>query len=267
MAGVASKTDLLGARQAPAAQLEALVSRANAALLHQQWDSPKGDNVRDLTNDGLSRSPNDPQLLRIRTLACGDIVKAARAKRDEDNVVDALHLAKLAYELDPSDDLAQKLFAELESQAQSPLSDSVPPLASVRPPTGVMSASAAARATLDASNPTPGAGEPVELIARVVGGSTGTHAKVDGASFRVSGPGIGAGTQIDAVGDGSGVFRATFTFSQAGRFEVIFGARAEGAPVRAVRAVQVGAAAESKTSLPAPNGEPAPAPTASAKWL
>jgi serine/threonine protein kinase len=267
MAGVASKTDLLGARHAPAPQLEALVSHANAALLHQRWDSPKGDNVRDVTDEGLSRSPNDPQLLRIRTLACGDIVKAARAKRDEGNVVDALRLAKLAYELDPSDDLAQKLFAELESQAQSPLSDSVPPLASVRPPTGVASASAAARATLDASNPTPGAGESVDFTARVVGGSGTVRTKVDGATFRVSGPGIGAGTQLDAVEDGSGIFRTTFTFSQAGRFEVTFGARADGAPVRTVRAVQVAGVGPTKTPLPAANGEPAPAPPSSAKWL
>ena len=67
--------------------------------------------------------------------------------------------------------------------------------------------------------------------------------------------------------DGSGVFRATFTFLQAGRFEVSFTARADGAPVRSVRTVIVG----DGRPLPAVSGSgsppPLPVPTDSAKWL
>jgi serine/threonine-protein kinase len=269
MAAVASKTGLL-ARHTPAPQLDATVARANDALLHQRWDAPPSDNVREITEDGLSRWPSEPQLLRIRTLACNDIVKAVRSKRDEGDIGEALRLAKLAYQLDPSDDLAQKLSAEMEALSQAPPPpDSVPPLASVRAaPAPVTAAPLAARATLDASNPKPGVGQPVDFSARIVSAAVGARSKVEGASFRISGPGIASGTQLDAVDDGSGVFRTSFAFLQAGRFEVSFGARADGAAIRAVRAVQVVAAGEPKAPppLPASTGAASP-PAASAKWL
>src|SRR4029077_3513457 len=137
--------------------------------LHQRWDSPRGDNVRDITEDGLARWPHDPQLLRLRALASGDIVKTARAKRDEGNLVEALRLAKLAYQLDPSDELAQKLAAELESEVQSPPVDAVPPLANVRTPGGAVAASPLAHATLDVSNAKPSLGELVAFAAHVIG--------------------------------------------------------------------------------------------------
>ena len=268
-AGVATRAGWPGAQHAQAPALAGVVARANDALLHGRWDSPPGDNVRDLTGDGLAQAPNQPQLLRIRTLACSDIAKAARAKRDEGNVGEALRLAKLAYQLDPSDDVAQKLAAEMESQAQAPPTDSVPPLASARTPAGpMMAASLAARATLDASNPKPGVGQPVDFSARVLGAAGAARAKVEGATFRVAGLGIAPGTKLDAVEDGSGVWRTTFTFMQGGRFEVTFGARADGAPVRAVRVVQVaGADGETKTPPPAPSNGDGPAPASSAKWL
>jgi serine/threonine protein kinase len=149
MAGVAARTDLFGASHARAPQLEALISRANDALLHQRWDQPKGDNVRDITDDGLLRWPNTPQILRIRTLACADVSKAARARRDDGKLGEALHLATLANQLDPSDDLAQKLVSDLESQAMAVPLDGVPPLASA--PTS------AVRPTLDGSTRRPSA--------------------------------------------------------------------------------------------------------------
>ena len=49
---------------------------------------------------------------------------------------------------------------------------------------------------------------------------------------------------LDALDeDGTGVFRTTFTFLQPGRFEVVFGARIDGAQARASRVVLVSAAA------------------------
>jgi eukaryotic-like serine/threonine-protein kinase len=157
MAVVASRVGLLGGRRDRGPLLDTVVSRANDALLHQRWDSPKGDNVRDVTQDGLARWPNEPQLLRIRTLASGDILKAARAKRDEGNAAEALRLAKLAYQLDPSDDLAQKLAAETEAQAQAPPTDVVPPLTSGKPAAGSMAGPTSPKATVDPSNARRGA--------------------------------------------------------------------------------------------------------------
>jgi serine/threonine protein kinase len=269
MAGIASP-ELFGVHRANPPQRDVLVSRANDALLHQHWDAPKGDNVRDITDDGLSRWPHDPQLLRIRALACGDIVKAAHAQRNEGNIGEALRLAKLAYQLDPSDNLTQRLAGELESLAQAAPLDSVPPLAGPPAPVGAMAATVSARATLDASNPKPAIGQPVDFAARVLGANP--RSKVDSAGFRVSGPGIAPGTQLDAADDGSGVFRTTFTFTQAGRFEVSFAGHTEGGPpLRAVRIVQVGPApAEGPAKAPpplAPTDEESPAPSSTAKWL
>jgi serine/threonine-protein kinase len=263
-AGIAARTGFLAARHAQPAPLADVVSRANDALIHGRWDSPPGDNVRDITKDGLARWANEGQLLRIRALACNDVVKAARARREEGSIGEALRLAKLAYQLDPSDDVAQRLAAEMESQAQAPPSDSVPPLASGRPPTPpTMAASVAAKATIDASNPKPGVGQPVDFSARVVGPSgPGSRPKVEGALFRISGPGIAPGTSLDAVDDGSGLWRATFTFLQGGRFEVAFVSRADGAPVRAIRVLQVGSDGEPKAQTAAGQPPPGPPPPA-----
>jgi hypothetical protein len=67
----------------------------------------------------------------------------------------------------------------------------------------------------------------------------------DYARFRISGPGLVSGSDLPTTDDGSGVFRSTFTFLQAGRFEVDFGARGPGGGVRVGRAIVV-------TDLPAP---------------
>jgi serine/threonine protein kinase len=279
MAGLASRAGFLGARHAQAPELDVLVSRANDALLHQRWDSPRSDSVRGITDDGLSLWPNEPQLLRIRTLACSDILKTASARRDEGNVGEALRLSKLAYALDPSDVQAQRLTADMEALAQAPPTDIVPPLAPDRPSAwsgpGSSVVALAARATIDASNPKPAVGQPVDFSARVTGGAPGApgsaSTRIDGAMFRVAGPGIAAGTHLEAVADGAGAFRATFAFLQGGRFEVSFGARADGAPVHAARAIDVGAPVTERAPLPLPasSGQvaPAPAPAASAKWL
>jgi hypothetical protein len=273
IAGIATKSDLLSGRRERTSSLESIVSRANDALLHQRWDSPRGDNVRDLTDEGLARWPHDPQLLRLRALACGDIVKTARAKRDEGNLNEALRFAKLAYQLDPSDEVAQKLAAKLESEPQSPPLDEVPPLANARASVGGVASSVLARTTLDASNAKPNVGEAVNLAAHVVGAAAGGRAKVDGAAFHVTGPGLAAGAAIDAADDGAGGFHATYTFAQPGRFEVSFGARADGTPVRATRVVQVSQPAQSAPNAPpvaTSSGVPAspsPSTAASAKWL
>jgi serine/threonine-protein kinase len=139
----------------------------------------------------------------------------------------------------------------------------LPPLLTPRgvgPPVGT--ASGTNRFALDASNGRPGIGQPVDFVARAVG--SGTKAKIDNGFFRIAGPGLTRGTEIAAPDDGTGAFRTTFTFLQAGRFEVRFSARADGAAVAVSRTVVVG------DSLAAPPPvEPAmPAPPDNAgKWL
>jgi serine/threonine protein kinase len=163
--------------------------------------------------------------------------------------------------------------AATASVALAPNETAVPPLA--RSPSSVAprSATGGTRVLLDASNAKPPPGQTVDFVARIVAGASGVRT-VDGPSFRIAGPGVGAGTMLDAADDGSGGFHTTFTFLQPGRFEVTFAARADGAPVRATRPVVV----SQPSTLPSPPsppagdsanvpGAPAAAPSGSVKWL
>ncbi len=148
----------------------------------------------------------------------------------------------------------------------APGDSSLPPLVSAHGPGATPSAVAVARAVIDSSAAKPGIGQPVDFSARVLGGPTANHAKTDGAHFRISGPGIGAGTDVPAADDGSGVFRTTFTFLQGGRFDVSFVARVDSVPIHAARVVVVDSPPtlpSAKTTASAPTAAPPP----SAKWL
>ena len=140
----------------------------------------------------------------------------------------------------------------------------IPPLATGKP----SAAAGAMRATVDVSSAKPGVGQPVDLVGHLLGG----HTKVDGPHFHIAGPGIAAGTDVSAVDDGSGAYRASFTFMQPGRFEVDFAARVDAAPARAARMLVVGDGRSSQpasapTDSPAAGPVPAPAPTPSSKWM
>lgn len=126
------------------------------------------------------------------------------------------------------------------------------------------SATASVRATFDVSAAKPGVGAPVDFVGHLAGGKP---AHVDGAHFHFTGPGV-AGTDVSAADDGAGGYRASFMFLQAGRYQVDFLAKADGAPVRSSRALQVGDVRPTG-GTPAPTADtPAPpAPTASAKWM
>jgi hypothetical protein len=126
------------------------------------------------------------------------------------------------------------------------------------------------RVAVDVSATRPSVGQPVDFAGRVVGsgGTAGASHRLDGARFRIVGPGIPQGTELPAVDDGTGAYRTTFTFLQAGRFEVDFAAKADGTPVRSARTIAVG---DVTASVPAPAPAPLPAPTQASspttKWL
>lgn len=96
-----------------------------------------------------------------------------------------------------------------------------------------------ARAVLEVSNARPGLGQPVDLVAHIVRPPSSAHPSWDFARFRISGPGLVSGMELPTSDDGSGVFRSTFTFLQAGRFEIDFGARGPAGTVHAGRAIVV----------------------------
>jgi serine/threonine-protein kinase len=136
---------------------------------------------------------------------------------------------------------------------------SVPPLVGART---TVAAAAPSRATLDASNGRPGLGQPVDFVARV----PNAHARVEGARFQFSGPGLAGSTEVPASDDGTGAFRTTFTFLQPGRFDVRFAARADGSPLTVGRTVVVGDAVAPQ-HVPAESPPGAATSQAPGKWL
>jgi len=275
--GVSGSASALGSPRSGA------VAAAENARLLQHWDAPPGDNVRDITDQALARWPNDAELLGVRRRAASDLLQAARSRHDVGDTLDAVDWAKLAGQLDPSNREAKALAVQwsappAEVSAVAP--ESVPPLARTNGvPSGPSVAAATAanangaapavRVALDASNARPAVGQPVDFVARVSGPP---GSRFDAASFHIAGPGLSAGTDMPAADDGSGVLRTTFTFMQAGRFEVTFNGRTASGPVRAARSVAVGdPSASSRTPAvpPAAASPPAAPPPQSAgqKWL
>ncbi len=269
MSALAYRTGLLGGRPHD----PDYATLAVEAAAQQHWES-----VRDLTDKGLARSPQDAALLRIRTQASTDALAAARAKRDEGDAAGALRLARVAVQLDPASAAASALVDELLAPPEAtttPTEPGVPPLSKGAASGVPASAGGGPRVAVDVSSAHPAIGQPVDLAARV---QAGPRAKVEGAAFHIAGPGIAPGTRLEAADGGSGSYRATFAFLQSGRFDVSFTAKVDGAPVRSARAVVVGDGKQqppqaqppplppgTPTEGPAPG--PAPAPTGSVHWM
>lgn len=250
-------------RAGPDAGRDELASRAEDALSKKRLIDPPGDNVRDLTAEGLRRWPGDPRLVAARTRAADDLAGQAERARPSD-AAEALRLAKLARDLDPGHATAKKLVAELEGEPPPPsLSGSsppqVPPLRTNATPSGVAPPAGPVRATLDVSQPKPRVGQPVELVGRVAPAKS----KASEAEFTITGPGL-AGVRLPA-NEENGAFRAGYTFFEAGKFDVVFSVKVDGAVVRASRTVAPGDVATPPP--PASTTTPTPPPSSSVKWL
>ncbi|MBI5535643.1 MAG: serine/threonine protein kinase [Deltaproteobacteria bacterium] len=98
----------------PATSSASYLERANDAIRDHRWDSPPGDNVKDITDEGLQRFPGNPALLEVRARAAEDLVATALGRKYSGDVEGALGFAKLARELAPNSTTAQHLVAELE---------------------------------------------------------------------------------------------------------------------------------------------------------
>jgi len=95
----------------PASYLE----RANDAIREHRWDSPPQANVKDITDEGLNRYPNDPALLDARERAASELTASALGRKYAGDLEGALRLARIAAELHPQDSTAQRLVSELET--------------------------------------------------------------------------------------------------------------------------------------------------------
>jgi len=139
------------------------VERANRAMSSQQWDTPPGENVRDITQEGLTRNPGDEALRDVRRRAADELVKAALGRKYAGDIEGALRHARLASELAPESTTAQHLVRELEGLAGDAGSVQVEPMVEAEGGTSVPRGSVSRRTGPGASAfhpPAPGSSAP-----------------------------------------------------------------------------------------------------------
>ncbi|MDB4935647.1 MAG: serine/threonine protein kinase [Labilithrix sp.] len=262
---------------------ERYVARATDAMYKHRFVAPAGDNVRDITDEGLKKWPNDHRLLDIRMRAANELVSQATAQRSAGDIMEALRLARAAHDLDSNDPSAKRLVDQYEAELAAFTTPTAPPLVkppgtvpvvngkpgvppSAAPPAPPASAAATAfKVILDANVAAPRVGQTVEFTARVAP----TKGTFEGAVFVISGPGLGGGASMPAQSPSPGVFKASFAFLEGGRFDVTFTTQADGKPLKAARSLTAGdGGAVVPPKLPDPGPKPpVPAPTGSVKWM
>ena len=246
------------------AKIDGELAKANDAMAHEHWDSPPGDNVKEITDAALVRWPHEPRIVQLRARASDELVKRAVGMRLGGDNTGALHFATLASELDPTDETTKSLVREYQAElgadaGLASISDAgVAPLATNRPtPAG------GPHATLDASPSKPKLGQSVEFTARALTASGGAPKSVQDPAFILAGPGIAAGTKLNAMGEGT-TYRGGFSFLEPGKYEITFTARVDGSVVHSARSVIVeGQDGPASTGTDTPN----PPPSASVKWM
>jgi hypothetical protein len=253
---------------------ERVVARATDAMFKNHFVDPPGDNVRDITDEGFKRWPNDRKLLDIRQRASNELVTKAQGQRAAGDVLEALKVARSAQDLDPTNASAKHLVEQYEVELASfspTTSPTLPASTQKGPPTTALPLAQAQqgyKVLLDLSAPAPRVGQTVDLTARVAP----SKGSFDGAAFVISGP-TGVAT-MGAQSQGPGVFKGSYAFLEGGRYEVAFTTQADGKPLRATRAVVAGAppppsqpqATQAPPTPPQPT-QPLPPSSPSVKWM
>ncbi|HEY2517637.1 MAG TPA: protein kinase [Polyangiaceae bacterium] len=279
---VAYRMRLLGSA-ATQGTLDEAVTRSEGALRLKHFDAPAGDNVRELTGDGLAKWPRDSRLLDVRARACDELVKEAVGRQLQGDVTGALAKARLANELDPADTTAQQLTNEYDAQLKGksaasavvviPSLDAGRAAPSQRAP---VTASGPFRTALDVAPAKPQVGQSVDLVVKVTTGGGAPKKPLEEPRFVVSGAAIGGrgNVQLPAFSDADGVFRASFTFLAPGKYAVTFLAKSDAVIIKAERAVVTREATAPANPNPgpapansAPGETPSAAPSASVKWM
>jgi eukaryotic-like serine/threonine-protein kinase len=280
----AYRLKFLGPSASSQGSLDAAIAHAEDALRRERFDNPPGDNVRDLTNDALAKWPKEARLLDVRARACDALVKEATLRQLQGDLLGAQKLVRLARELDPINVTAEKLAVEYEALAQGSPAASAVVLASPDAGRGTPSGRAPVTATgpfrlaMDVSPGKPHVGQAVELVVKVTTFAGGGPKKpLEDPHFSILGSAIGGegSAQLPASSDADGIFRASFTFLAAGKYEVTFHATSDGYALKTTRNVVTFEAAAppqapppaTASPAPPPSATASPAPSASVKWL
>lgn len=107
--GAYFSAEMLAARDE---SLAAYVDRANGALALGAWHSDTGNGFVEITNAGLTRYPEAPELVELQKRGARRMAREARRLQDVERDR-ALELARLAEELAPSDETVRQLTSPL----------------------------------------------------------------------------------------------------------------------------------------------------------
>ncbi|MDB4941730.1 MAG: serine/threonine protein kinase, partial [Labilithrix sp.] len=262
---------------------ERYVARATDAMYKNHFLNPPGDNVREITDEGLKKWPNDAKLVDVRVRAANVLVSQAMVQRTSGDVLEALRLARAAHELDPNDPSAKRLVEQYEGELAASTTPTATPLTKpaaappsswvkpVGPATGAAPAASTAatagayKITLEANAPQPRLGQTVTFTSHV----TPPRGTFESPVFTISGPGVPGGVTMAAQSPATGVFTVSYAFLEAGRFDVVFTVQIDGKPQKAGRTLVAG---DGAPKLPDPATKPsasapAAAPSSSVKWM
>jgi serine/threonine-protein kinase len=88
---------------------------ARECMRRHAWDAPARQNVKEITDAVLARSPRDSRVLDLRREAAERVVSDALGRKYAGDKDEALRLARLALEFHPALTTAQHLVSDLES--------------------------------------------------------------------------------------------------------------------------------------------------------
>src|SRR5262249_22926296 len=119
------------------------------------------------------------------------------------------------------------------------------------------------KALVDVSVATPRLGQTVDLTARIAP----NKGDFDAPGFTIVRPGVPRGARMPAQNPSPAVFKASYAFLEAGRFEITFTTQEDGRPISAKRSVTASSPTPTPTApTPTPTA-PTPSPPGSVKWM
>jgi eukaryotic-like serine/threonine-protein kinase len=94
--------------------LDGTLDEARDCMHRHAWDAPAGHNFKEITAQGMTRWPESDKLVELRHDAADRLVADALGHKYAGDLPEAIHLVRLALEMNPDLTTAQHLAAELE---------------------------------------------------------------------------------------------------------------------------------------------------------
>jgi serine/threonine protein kinase len=201
------------------------LERVKRAITDTHFVAPPGENVKELTELGMKRWPEDPEFKRFRAEAGSQMVTMAMAARSSGDAIGALTLARDAYALSATDNTMRMTKAQCEEEVTT-----------LRTSTDY----AGPPKLLFESPPVAKPGEKLELKAKIVTGSAGAKAKISIEATLFPNGKTTEGTpmtitQVDATN-----VKVTLTAPLTiGSYDVTFKATVAGTVIRAMRDLDI----------------------------